>query len=346
MRRAAWLPNCAALLLLAVEVGLSAQQGISVREREEIDRRRQPPAAIGMKLSVAGGRLSIDTGERLHADPPVILSLWELAAPVPAIGVRLNGGRQEPFILDTGAMFNLVPAAVALRHKLDIADPGMLQMSAAGFGGAERVYWGRIGSLQAGKLTGTNVLTGLRLQVHEHRILGGLAVSRMHVNLLGLPTLARLSYFTLNHQAGTAEFASARQYPEPPGRKLVAQVPFTRIEDKLVVTVRINGTNELEAVLDTGATGGLMLNEKSLPRLGLEALARSGSGSRAFAIGGELTTRVFTLPKIELGGTTFTGVRGESHAADFDAFLGYDLLRRYKATFDFRRNVLWLEYWR
>jgi predicted aspartyl protease len=332
--------------LLAVEFGFSAQQAISEREREEINRRGQPPAAIGMKLSVAGGRFSIDTGERLHADPPVTLSLWELAAPVPAIGVRLNGGRQEPFILDTGAMFNLVPAAVALRYNLDIADPAMLQVSAAGFGGTERVYWGRIAALQAGKLTGTNVLTGLRLQAHEHRILGGLAVSRMHVNLLGLPTLARLSYFTLNQQAGTVEFASAREYAEPPARKLVARVPFTRTDDQLLVNVRINGTNELPAVVDTGATGGLMLNEKMLPRLGLEALARSGSGSRAFAIGGDLTTRAFTLPKIELGGKPFTGVRGEAHAAEFDAFLGNDLLRRYKATFDFRRGVLWLEYWR
>ncbi len=322
----------------------AAQKQLTNADAEQIRQRAVAPETIGLSPTGASGQDTIDIGEKIIAAPPVTVPLWRLTSDLPAVGVRLNGKRLEKFIIDTGAMVNVIQASVALKNDVDIADPTKLNPTFNGIAGRETLYLGRIAHVECGKLTGTNLFTAIRLQSYEQRLFGFVPISQMGFNLLGMSTLSRLSYFTINPDTRNVTFASAEDYPEPSSKKLAARVPLEFTGRQLFARVRVNSTNEIRALVDTGNSAGLMINSRRLAELGLTTKSKAGSAGDVVALGGEKTFATFTLPRMEMGYVTFKNVAAMSGPGDFDVLLGSGLFRKYKTTIDMRRKILWLEY--
>ena len=340
MLRLLWLT-----LFSAIALGASAaQRQLTDREAEQIRQRAVAPETIGLRPPNVPGAVGVESEERIFADPPVTVPLWRLTSDLPAIGVRLNGKRLEKFIIDTGAMVNVIQADVALKDGVDIADPTKLKPTFNGIAGRETLYLGRIARIECGKFTGMNIFTAIRLQSYEQRLFGFVPISRMGFNLLGMSTLGRLSYFTINPNSRTVTFASEEEYPEPAAKKLAARVPLEFTGRQLYARVRLNSTNELRALVDTGNSTGLMIHSRRLAELGLTNKSKAGNAGDVVALGGEKTFATFTLPRMEMGYATFKNVAAMSGSGDFDVLLGSGLFKKYKTTIDMRRKILWLEY--
>ncbi len=324
--------------------GCLSQRPLALREKDELQRRAVPPESIGLTPLLHPGSFRIEAGERLFANPPVTLPQWRQSGELPAVGVRFNGGRPERVVIDTGSMFNVVRASVALRDRVEVADPARWQHTFRGLAGEEALYMGRVGQIECGPLRGTNVPAAIRLTAGDHGFYGRAPTAQTILNLLGLPTLARFSWFTLNQPAGTLTFATDAEFPVPGPKRLAARVPLEFENMKLFVRLRVNGTNEVRAQVDTGNMAALMINSRCLADLGLTALAGRGMAQNLVALGGEATFIRFVVPQIALGAATFPNIPVLTGDGPFDVLLGNGLLRHYKTTFDFRRNILWLEH--
>lgn len=322
----------------------AAQKQLTDAEAEQIRQRAVAPESIGLSPTAAHHNGVIDVGEKIVAIPPVTVPLWRLSSDLPAIGVRLNGKRLEKFIIDTGAMVNVIQASVALKNDVDIADPTKLNPTFNGIAGRETLYLGRIARIDCDKWTGTNVFTAIRLQSYEQRLFGFVPVSQMGFNLLGMSTLARFSYFTINTDRRTVTFSTDEDFEEPASNKLAARVPLEFTGRQLFARIRVNSTNEIRALVDTGNSTGLLINSRRLAELGLTTKSKAGGAGDVLAVGGEKTFATFTLPRMEMGYVTFKNVAAMSGPGDFDVLLGSGLFKRYKTTIDMRRKILWLEY--
>lgn len=129
-----------------------------------------------------------------------------------------------------------------------------------------------------------------------------------------------------------------------------ASVPFTLVDNRIVITAAIDGSGPFSMIVDTGSNG-LVITPEVARRLGLRtrpagSVTGAGSGSAALS-----TTR---LPSVAVGSLHFDNLAGEvldlspiRRAIGFpslDGIIGYDVLRRLRVGVDMDTMHLTLSY--
>ena len=131
----------------------------------------------------------------------------------------------------------------------------------------------------------------------------------------------------------------------PPPRGSCLKVPLTVEKDgHFSVPVRFHDGKRRQVLVDTGYDGVLLLSPPLVEELGMQAHAARGVQVRAIGPGAATTGTLFVLPGMELAGCEFTDVEAwTGGTSSGTTLLGSGFLRRFRATFDFQRLILWLE---
>ena len=323
----------------------SENRDLTPHEQAYLKTGARPPESLGIELVRHGQSVAARWHETVDIGEPVTAPLlppdfYRSAQPV-VVG-SINGGRPLALVLDTGAPVNLVHAAVARANQVRIADPRKMGDLYRGLSGSEETYYGMIDRFAVGPLHFRNVFTAVRTRVYLRKFFGAVPVFRWEGNLIGMTTLTRFSYLTLDYPRGRAIFA-AREFFSETNRPTACGIPFRLDMMQALAELRVTGRQTAPALIDTGNDAGLMLPDGLVRQLGLGNLAAKGKPGKYVGLGGEMATRTFRLPAMELGGTTFTNVTAVAVPGEYPVTVGSGFLKQYKVTFDFRRKMLWLE---
>jgi len=255
---------------------------------------------------------------------------------VPIVRARVNDGPVFPLVLDTGGNHTMISARRAESSNVG-AVLGNGHITTA-FGNRERSQIAVARELQIGKLS----LKGVPLLIHHFDSRHPLEGLGPDLNVLGTPAMSAFSYITFDYQARRVIFSFEGAFN--PMRDDALRVPM-RVEPDghLGVSLRIAGSRPTRAIVDTGYDGVLLLSPAKVRELHLESHASEGVNVRAIGPGASTEGRVFLLPGVELGGRFFPQVEAWTGGIEDSILVGSGMLRFFRATFDFKRMILWLE---
>jgi predicted aspartyl protease len=339
----------AALLLLAAAVGCrhlvtSGQSEISEAEKKRLLAKTFSPEELGVRLVTRNGQSSARWTELVSAPGAVRIPLARPDSQgsfQPLVPAKLNGRPAGAMVLDTGAPVTLVHGKLALQTGVRILNPDRLGNTFRGIGGEEKTFFGVCESLAVGPLEFQNVLAAIRTEEYRHKLLNVVSLSGWQGNLIGLSSLSRLAYVTIDYPAGHVIFEPDAEFP-PPMRN-IAQAPFKLEDLEIHLPITINGQHVFQALVDTGSDATLMINTNMVRALGLEMMIEHGKPGRFVGLGGDFTSRTFQLGEIKLGQTTFRLVDAATAPDDYPLTIGSGFFHRFKTTLDFKRKLLWLE---
>jgi len=256
---------------------------------------------------------------------------------VPIVRARLNRGELFPLVIDTGGNHTMIG-----RHRAELSKVEITRRTGhitTAFGNQKATRLGIVGELSLGQLS----MRGMPVLVHEFGkstlapSLGG------ELNVLGTPALAAFSYVTFDYRRQQVIFDYAGHFVPPP-RERTLRLPLTVTrEGHLSAPVTFPNGRTRHAIVDTGYDGVLLMSEKSLRDLDLTAYSTTGRPVRAVGPGAEIDGRVFFIPGVVLDGRPIPNVETWTGPLQEPLLLGSGMLRYFRATFDFRAMVLWLE---
>jgi predicted negative regulator of RcsB-dependent stress response len=252
--------------------------------------------------------------------------------PLPLVSVRVNGGQEATFFIDTGGSEVALDADFA--QELGVPNYGSVQGTFSG-GQQARVSHTRIDSLALGSWTIQN-LPAVMLPLRQ---LSELAGGRTINGLIGT-TLIYHFLATLDYPHGELVLRKRNS----PGTAAGVSVPFWMAGDHFMVGWgRVEDQPPSLLFVDTGLIGaGVKLGEAMLKNAGVAleyAKATTGAGA-----GGTLTTVPYVVHKLSFGQVQETDVPGlydgpfpwENLFGFYLAgMVGHDFFRPYAMTFDF-----------
>jgi predicted aspartyl protease len=260
--------------------------------------------------------------------------------PLPVVKVRVNGGKEVNFFLDTGASEVILDNEFA--RELGIEQFGSEEGTFAG-GKKAAVHHGRIDSLTLGdwELKNLPVATIDTRQLSEG--FGGKQIDGAMGTVLFYHFLATLDYpqGELILRRKTRE--NLTQVDQAPAGPRVI-VPFWMADDHFMVAwSRIEKREPELLFVDTGLTDGAakltetVIKEAGIPLDKAKAVESTGGG-------GKLQSIPFTLKELSLGEASEKNVRGwfegpfpweYSFGFRLAGMVGHEFFRPYAVTFDF-----------
>lgn len=303
--------------------------------RAELKRRSLSAEELGVTLVEGPGGKSVRWREKLSPRAPVTVPMLPPQNDVssqPRVSARLNG-QEIVMSLDTGAAFTAVGVQDALKSNLKIADPKEFKNTFQGLGGTEESYYGLADSLEIGELKFQNVFSVVRLdhEVSEREKLD---------NILGLASLSKLNWFTINYPAHTITFCGDE--PLPPVKNPVTIIPFDFVAMQMRTDIVIDNVYQVATIIDTGSDAPLMLPWRFVKEIGMLKRARAGKAGKYAGVGGVVETRTFNVEDIKLGNHHFKNVEVVAGPDDFPPTLGSDFLEEYLMTVEITRNRVYL----
>ncbi|MFM7605039.1 MAG: aspartyl protease family protein [Prosthecobacter sp.] len=300
------------------DLAVTPEQGARMMNGRKIATRSHPPSGgvvrMAMKMDDAG---------------------------LPTVKVSLNGRRAEDLLLDTGATVTVLDAALAVRNRIATV-PGV-RPEMAGVMGSESGMGAVIETMQIGPWRLDNLPCVVRLQ----RSSAGLDFlsSDFAISVLGFHLAQKhCSHLTLDYPRRTVEFGfGGFRGPTSPNHKkasfrLKCGVPMIRVSV---------GKISWDAIVDTGSCFGIEINQKLAQRLGCGTGGQVILGNFVMiGVGGATTpeeagVRVITVPRLSMMGSTFSNAPIDVMPGP--ARIGSYFLQKYRVTFDFRRQLVWLE---
>jgi predicted aspartyl protease len=262
--------------------------------------------------------------------------------PLPLVRVRVNGGKEVNFLIDTGG--SEVTLDTEFARELGIKPLGTEQGTFAG-GKAAAVHHGRIDSLSLGAWTVRNVpamlLSSRRLSVPlfggKHQVDGVIGTVLLYHFLSTLDYPGGELILRRKSQEGPKQAEEVQ-----PGGAVV--VPFWMAGDHTVVAWgRIEQREPVLLFVDTGlAGGGVSLAESALKEGGIKLL--EDQAAEAIGGGGKVKSIPFKLRELSLGGASEQDVRGwfdgvlpmeHTHGFRIAGIISHSFFRPYALTFDF-----------
>ena len=263
-------------------------------------------------------------------------------AGLPMVKVSFNDRRSEDILLDTGATLSVLDAALAVRNRIATV-PGV-RPEMAGVMGNESGMGAVIETMQIGPWRLDNLPCVVRLQ----RSSGGLDFlsSDFAISVLGFHLAQKhCSHLTLDYPRRVVEFGfggfrgpASRNHTKSSFR-LKYGVPMARVSV---------GKVSWDAIVDTGSCFGVEIDQKLAQRLGQGTGGQAVSGNFVMiGVGGTTTpekagVRVITVPRMTALGSTFSNAQIDVMPGP--ARIGSYFLQNYRVTFDFRRQLVWLEW--
>lgn len=253
----------------------------------------------------------------------------------------MNGGPAVPFLFDTGASINVVDEAIA-------------REAGAASGRGQAITGGGEATVAARFVEALTFQTsGLTWDRQSAAVVPlGYPGTKHFAGFIGAPILMRyVVRFDFDRRA--LQLIDPPTYRPPLGAVVV---PFELQDDLPVVRAIVDagaGPVEARLMVDTGAGSVFVdLNRPFVDRHGLvDAIEGAGSSARPAGIGGSAPFIYGTGNRLVLGELTFDRPRlglsraasGSSSRAERDGIIGNQLLRRFRATFDYQRRILILE---
>jgi hypothetical protein len=267
--------------------------------------------------------------------------------PLPVINVRVNGGKEVTFFIDTGG--SEVTLDTDFAKELGVPQFGTVQGTFSG-GQHTEVQLGRIESLTLGDWTVKNVPTAM---LPLRQLSEGFGVKQIN-GIIGT-TLFYHFLTTMDYPHGeltlrrkTAE--TLKEFTQSPGKRVV--VPMWMASDHFMV-----GWGRVEALpptllfVDTGLMGaGVKLAESVITEAGIkleENKATEGAGG-----GGKLKIVPYVVHQLSFGDIKEEDVRGlydgpfpweNMFGFHLAGMVGHDFFKPYAVTFDFQNMQIFLQ---
>jgi predicted aspartyl protease len=319
----------------SAEIPAAVSNGVEARS---VKVRVGATVAVGVAVSVAAIWASTGTAGRAAQPPHAIKFSFKTKQPL--VPVRVNGGAEVPFVVDTGASIHVVDRELARQSNVSA---------------------GRQSQLSGGGQATVDVqfVDGLRLEAGglawegQRAIVASLGYpdKKHFAGLIGAPILMRYTV-RFDFRAETMQLIAPAAYTPPVG---AAQVPFELQENLPIVKVLIDaGSGPIEArlVVDTGAGTFIDLNRPFVEAHKLvELMSDAAAADRPAALGGTAPFLYGTGRRVTFAGVAFDKPRlglsraqgGSSARSERDGIIGNELLRHFAMTVDYRRRVLVLE---
>lgn len=267
--------------------------------------------------------------------------------PLPVVSVRVNGGDEVTFFIDTGG--SEVALDTEFAKELGVPQFGAVQGTFSGGQHAE-VQQGRIESLTVGDWTIKNLPTAM-LPLRE--LSQGLGVKQIN-GIIGT-TLFYHFLTTMDYPRGELvlrrkDAKSLEEFKKSPGKRVA--VPIWMASDHFMVGWgRVETLPPALLFVDTGLTGaGVKLAESVIKEAGIkleESKASEGAGG-----GGKLKIVPYTVHHLSFGDIKEENVPGlydgpfpweNMFGFHLAGMVGHDFFKPYAVTFDFQNMQIFLQ---
>jgi predicted aspartyl protease len=260
--------------------------------------------------------------------------------PLPLVQVRVNGGKEVTFFLDTGAPVVCLDTEFA--RELGVEDFGREEGTFAG-GKKAAVGMGRIASLTLGTWEVKNLPVATLPLRPLSKMLGAKQIDGILGTVLFYHFLTTFDYPHGQLILRRRNTENLKRFDLAQGAGSVT-VPFWMAGDHFMVTfARINDLKPTLLFVDTGTAGaGVKLGDLAIKEAGvtlLEDQAEVGVGG-----GGKIRSVPFILHKLALGGDEERNVHGlyegpfpwaERFGFRLYGMVGHEFFRPSRVTFDF-----------
>ena len=286
------------------------------------------------------------TPYELRGDGPSTRVKFLRTDPLPLVSVRVNGGDEVTFFIDTGG--SEVTLDTEFARELGVPNFGAVQGTFSGGQHAE-VHQGRITSLTLGDWTVRNLPVAMLPLRQLSQGLGAKRIDGILGTTLFYHFLATLDFPNGELVLRRKDAASLAQFMASAGNSVA--VPFWIASDHFMV-----GRGRVEALppsllfVDTGLAGaGVKLAESVIRRAGIkleEDKASSGAGA-----GGTLKIVPYVVHRLSFGDVQEENVPGlydgpfpwqSSFGFELAGMVGHDFFKPYAITFDFENMRIFL----
>jgi predicted aspartyl protease len=267
--------------------------------------------------------------------------------PLPLVNVRVNGGKEVTFFIDTGG--SEVTLDTEFAKELGVPQFGSVQGTFSG-GQHTEVQLGRIESLTVGDWTVKNVPTAM---LPLRQLSEGLGVKQIN-GIIGT-TLFYHFLATMDYPKGELvlrrkDAKSLEEFKKSPGKRVT--VPIWMASDHFIVGWgRVETLPPTLLFVDTGLVGaGVKLAESVIKEAGIkldESKATEGAGG-----GGTLKIVPYTVHQLSLGDIKEENVQGVYDGPfpwqymfgfHLAGMVGHDFFKPYAVTFDFQNMQIFLQ---
>jgi hypothetical protein len=314
--------------------------GLDVRSNKLIIE-QYPTLNVAMLKSFKG-----QTPYELHGDGTSTRVKFVKTDPLPVVNVRVNGGKEVTFFIDTGG--SEVTLDTDFARELGVPQFGAVQGTFSG-GQHTNVQLGRIESLSVGDWTVKNVPTAM---LPLRQLSEGLGVKQIN-GIIGT-TLFYHFLTTMDYPRGELvlrrkDAKSLEEFTKSAGRRVV--VPIWMASDHFMV-----GWGRVETLppsllfVDTGLVGaGVKLAESVIKEAGIkleENKAFEGAGG-----GGKLKIVPYTVHQLSFGDIKEENVPGlydgpfpweNMFGFHLAGMVGHDFFKPYAVTFEFDNMQIFL----
>lgn len=254
----------------------------------------------------------------------------------PHVMASINGRRAIPLLLDSGATMSVFEPDVAT--DCGLLPSGGRRVQILGVNGTAGASRAEIGTMELGQWRATNVPCLVR-GLSSFRP-GGLGSA-----ILGMDHLRRhCSFLTIDYTRGGVELGFSR--PFQPTSGAVTRTPLRWVTGMPVIRVSSGGIS-WDAVVDTGSSWGIVIDQSTAARLGHAHDGMSmGNDLILSGVGGSVRAdqagaRTIQVPAATLCGETHEGTT--LYVMPGPKRVGSRFWQDTRLTLDFRGNALWLE---
>jgi predicted aspartyl protease len=319
----------------------AALKGVDVSSNKLI-REQYPTLNVAMLESFKG-----QTPYELHGTGTSTRLKFVKTDPLPIVNVRVNGGKEVTFFIDTGG--SEVTLDTEFAKELGVSKFGAVQGTFSGGQHAE-VQLGRIESLTVGDWTVKNVPTAM---LPLRQLSEGLGVKQID-GIIGT-TLFYHFLATMDYPQGELvlrrkDTKNLEEFKKSPGKRVT--VPIWMASDHFMVGWgRVETLPPTLLFIDTGLVGaGVKLAESVIKEAGIkleENRATEGAGG-----GGTLKIVPYTVHQVSLGDIKEENVQGvydgpfpfeNMFGFHLAGMVGHEFFKPYAVTFDFQNMQIFLQ---
>jgi hypothetical protein len=344
--------SCATDPYSQLETGTPA---LSPAQVAELQKNTKTPEDLGIRMRLAGDTVGFGDVNIIEARDNVTVLLVEVptAQPrlagglyrAPVILASVNGKAGTPVVLDSGSNQNLFGYTLARSLGIPLI-AGLKPITSHGIGGSVDNYAAVLPEMQIGSIVFHRMVALVgpdeQVLIMTHSFWGN-----NQVMILSVAALHDLSYLTIDNLRGNVIFGAHEGYLPDDTLKFMTTAPLRWIGRLPAVDISVDAHEAVPCILDTGGDYGMLLPRARASEWGYWTPGK-GSLSIPGGVGGASLAATYQVKVAKVGGATFTRVPARTgligpEIGGGNMFLGDIVLRRYRVTFDFKHEVVWLE---